>query len=418
MLAGTDGQHGSTIGGVMRVPGRAAMPTRIALIGNALPRLCGLATFTSHVHGALADRFPQLTIDHYAMVDPGRSYRFPPSVTGTIAQEDPASYHAAAHAIEASGAELIWVQHEFGIFGGPAGALLLELLEAVSAPVVVTLHTVLERPDQDQRRVTEALARRAGLLIVMAERARMLLEQCYEVPSDRIAVIPHGVPERRYVEPAAARAELGLAPSPTVLTFGLLSPGKGIETMIAAMPAIIARCPGARYRIVGATHPHLIAHEGEAYRERLQALAAELGVAGRIDWDPRFLDEEALLDVIAAADVYVTPYGNPAQITSGTLSYAYALGKPIVSTPYVHAEELLGSGDGRLVGFGDAAALAEAVAGLLSDDETRSALAMRVHERARAMSWRRMVERTLGASAPLLAGAPPVARTTIPALAA
>lgn len=397
----------------------SAMPQRIALVGNALPRLCGLATYTSHVRDALAQRFPAMTIDHYAMVDPGRSYRFPASVTGTIAQEDPASYRAAGRAIAASGAELLWVQHEFGIFGGPAGAYLLALLDEVTLPVAVTLHTVLEQPNADQRRVIDALARRAGRLIVMAERARDILQRAYGIAAERIAVIPHGVPDRRYVDPPAARAMLGLVQCKTVLTFGLLGPGKGLETMIQAMPAVLARCPEARYRIVGATHPHLVAHEGEAYRERLQALAAELGVADRLDWDPRFLDEEALLDAIAAADVYVTPYGNPAQITSGALAYAFALGKPIVSTPYVHAEELLGEGAGRLVPFGDAAALGAAVGGLLGDDRARGALAAHAHAQGRAMRWPRMVERALDACAPLLAGAEMAPRAGAePALAA
>lgn len=370
---------------------------RIALIGNALPRLCGLATFTSHVHDALRERFPGLTVDHYAMVDPGGAYRFPATVTRTIAQEERASYRDAARAIERSGADLVWVQHEFGIFGGPAGSHLLDLLDDVSAPVAVTLHTVLDAPGTEQRRVMERLAERASLLIVMAEQARAILMRSYDVPDDRIAVIPHGVPDRAYVDPAAARHALGLEDRPTILTFGLLSPGKGIETMIEAMPAILARCPDALYSVVGATHPHLVAHEGEAYRERLQALAGELGVAHALRWHNRFLDEQALLGRIAAADVYVTPYCNPAQITSGTLAYALGLGKPIVSTPYVHAVELLAEGRGTLVGFGDVAATAVAVGALLGDDGARAARAATAYAHGRSMTWRRMAERSLAA---------------------
>lgn len=396
------------------------IPGRIALLGNALPRLCGLATFTSHVRDALVSRFPGIVVDHYAMVDPGRSYRFPPSVVGTIDQEEPASYRAAARRIGASGADLLWVQHEFGIYGGRAGMHLLDLLDGVGVPIVISLHTVLESPDDGQRGVMAGLVSRAAGFIVMAERARATLQDVYGVSSDRITVIPHGVPSRRYEEPAAARARLRLEQRPTILTFGLLSPGKGLEAMIAAMPAILEQAPDTLYRIVGATHPHLVAHEGEAYRDRLQALAAELGVEAHLRWDARFLDEAALLDCIAAADVYVTPYGNPAQITSGALSYAFGLGKPIVSTPYVHAAELLADGRGHLVGFGDVGGLAHVVGKLLVDGDARMALAHRAAREGQAMTWRNMVERCIASMEPVLsrAEAAPTAPARADALAA
>ncbi len=394
MHAGTDGTNGN--GAAPARAARADAPRRIALVGNALPRRCGLATYTSHVREALARRFPGIAVDHYAMVDPGRSYQFAPGIRA-IEQEARASYRVAADRIAQSGAELVWVQHEFGIFGGPAGAYLLDLLEHMALPVMITLHTVLDTPNPDQRFIMDALARRADRLVVMAEEARRILEARYGVNRDRIAVIAHGVPDRRYVDPADARTALGLPSARTILTFGLLSPGKGIEAMIEAMPAIVARCPQARYRVVGATHPHLLTREGEAYRERLKALAAARGVSGQIDWDPRFLDEATLLDCIAAADIYVTPYANPAQITSGTLAYAYGLGKPIVSTPYVHAAELLANGRGCLVGFNDPAALAGAVSMLLGSEKLRQSLAMRAHKEGRAMRWEAMVERAIAA---------------------
>jgi glycosyltransferase involved in cell wall biosynthesis len=368
---------------------------RIALVGNALPRLCGLATFTSHVFDSLRTCFPELAIDHYAMVDPGGHYAFPPSVTGTVVQEDREDYRATAARIARSGAQLLWVQHEFGIYGGPAGSHLIDLLDAVDLPVAITLHTVLDRPNDDQRKVFAWLAARAGLLIVMANRAREILIDSYGVPGERIAVIPHGAPDRAYVAPAQMRARLGFEDRKTLLTFGLLSPGKGIESMIEAMPAVLGHCPEAIYRIVGATHPHLIAREGEAYREGLRAQAERLGVADHLRWEPCFLDEGALLDRIAAADVYVTPYGNPDQITSGTLAYAFALGKPIVSTPYVHAEELLGTGLGRLVGFGDVAETAGAVGTWLADDALREAFAAKVWRAGRSTIWSIMARRTV-----------------------
>ncbi|WP_404713509.1 glycosyltransferase family 4 protein [Sphingomonas sp. MMS24-J13] len=373
-------------------PATRATP-EIALIGNFLPRLCGIATFTTHLHEALRSLPDRPAVDVYAMVDPGRTYDFPAAVTMPIDQEDRGSYRRAAWRIQASGARLVWVQHEYGIFGGPAGEYLFDLLDAVPQPVVATLHTVLEAPNDDQRRVLDKLAARASLLIVMAERARTLLQRVYRVPASKIAVIEHGVPDRGYVSPSAARQCFGAEDRKTIMTFGLLSPDKGIENMIRAMPAILARCPEAIYRIVGATHPHLVAHEGERHRENLQALARELGVDTHLRWENRFLDEDQLLDRLATADVYVTPYRNPQQITSGTLSYAAALGKPIVSTPYIHATELLADARGVLVDFDDPRALGDAVGGLLTDDATRERLAARAFAHGRALTWRRMAER-------------------------
>jgi glycosyltransferase involved in cell wall biosynthesis len=379
-------------------PSQIAIPFaryRVALVGNFLPRRCGIATFTSHVHHALSSATAAPQVDVYAMVDPGNRYDFPRAVTMAIDEQDRGGYRRAARRIEASNTDIVWVQHEYGIFGGPAGAYLLDLIDAVSMPVVATLHTVLEGPDADQRHVLEHLARRASLLIVMAHRARRLLEQIYNVPRSKIAVIEHGVPERGYVAPSAARQCFGIEDRKTVMTFGLLSPDKGIETMIRAMPQIIEHCPEVIYRIVGATHPHLLAHEGERHREMLQALADKLGVASHLRWDNRFLDEEALLDRLATADVYVTPYRNPQQITSGTLSYAAALGKPIVATPYVHATELLADQRGILVGFDDIDATAQAVGALLSDDDQRKRLAARTFAYSRALTWSRMARRAL-----------------------
>lgn len=370
-------------------------PRRIALIGNFLPRLCGLATFTTHVHGALTASRPAPQVDVYAMVDPGRRYDFPAAVTMAVDQEEREAYRVAAARIDASATDLIWVQHEYGIYGGPAGGYLLDLLDATSAPVVATLHTVLETPDPDQRRVLERLASRASLLVVMADHARSLLERVYRVPADRIAVVQHGVPDRDFVPPSFARRRFGIPDRKTIMTFGLLSPGKGIEAMIQAMPAILARCPEAVYRVIGATHPHLVAHEGERYREMLKAMALDLGVDRNVFWEECFLDEADLLDRLATADVYVTPYRNAQQITSGTLSYASALGKPIVATPYVHATELLAGGRGLLVGFDQVEEMAQAVGTLLADDDLRGRMAARAYAHGRALTWRRMVERTL-----------------------
>ena len=371
--------------------GRRATPRRIALVGNFLPRLCGLATYTTHVHDALRRCLPDATVDVYAMVDPGGAYAFPPAVVRTIDQEDREAYLTAAAAIEASGADMLWLQHEFGIYGGPAGRHVLELLRHVTMPVQVTLHTVLEDPNAEQLAVMEGLIARADTLVVMAKKGREILERVYGVARSSILVIPHGVPDRPYVEPDSVKPRFRLAGRKTILTFGLLSPGKGIETMIAALPAIVARCPDVLYVVLGATHPHLVAHEGERYRDELQLLARVLGVERHVRFADGFVDEQELIGWLSAADVYVTPYLNPAQITSGTLAYAVGLGKPVVSTPYAHAAELLAGGHGRLVDFGDVDVMAEAISALLLDDRARARLARKAYRLGRTMTWDRVI---------------------------
>jgi glycosyltransferase involved in cell wall biosynthesis len=370
---------------------RCATLKRIALVGNFLPRLCGLATYTTHVHDALRHCLPGATVDVYAMVDPGRAYAFPPAVVRTIDQEDRAAYLAAAAEIEASGADLLWLQHEFGIYGGPAGCHVLDLLRHVTMPVQVTLHTVLENPSAEQLAVMEGLIARADTLVVMAKKGREILERVYGVARSSILVIPHGVPDRPYIEPDIVKPRFGLAGHKTILTFGLLAPGKGIETMIAALPAIVADCPDALYVVLGATHPNLVAHEGERYREELKALARMLGVEHHVRFVDAFVDEDELIRWLSAADVYVTPYLNPAQITSGALAYAVGLGKPVVSTPYAHAVELLAEGHGRLVDFQDVAAIGREVSALLLDDRARSMLAQKAYRLGRRMTWDRVI---------------------------
>jgi glycosyltransferase involved in cell wall biosynthesis len=379
---------------------------RIALIGNYPPRLCGIATFTADVYQALTGAFPELAVDVYAMNDPGSDHNYPATVVCSIGQDDVADYQAAAHRINQSGADIILVQHEYGIFGGAAGAHLLRLLDRVDAPVVVTLHTVLENPNAEQRAVLEALARRAGRLIVMAEKGREILERVHDIGRERIAVVPHGVPDRPLVSPDSMKARFGWEGRRVLLTFGLLSPGKGIETMIRAMPAIANEHPDTLYVVLGATHPHLVAREGEAYRESLKALAEELGVGEHVALVDGFLELNQLLDRLAAADIYVTPYLNEAQITSGTLSYAIALGKPAVSTPYWHASELLAGGVGMLVDFGDSAGFATSINRLLGDEALVEQMRKRAWMIGRSMTWERLAHAYLAICGDVLARRP------------
>ncbi len=360
---------------------------KIALVGNSPPRLCGIATFTNDVRNGLIDTFPELAIDVYAMNDRGGRYDYADHVVCSIDQDDLASYARAAHRINASGADILCVQHEYGIFGGAAGAYLLKLLDRVTAPVVVTLHTVLEKPTPEQRAVIEALARRASKLVVMAERGRLILQTVHGIAEDRIAVVPHGVPDRQLEDNAALKVRFGLTNHRVLLTFGLLSPNKGIETMIRAMPAIVARHPDALYVVLGATHPHLVAHEGEAYRDGLKALADQLGVAQNVRFIDGFVPQATLLDYIAAADIYVTPYLNEAQITSGTLAYAVAMGRAVVSTPYWHAAELLADGVGMLVPFGDSGAFSARINELLDQPDVLEEMGRKAWSVGRSMTW-------------------------------
>ena len=367
----------------------------LAMIGNFLPRQCGLATFTTDVYQAMRDRFADVQVDVYAMDDHTGRYDDPAAVVGAIPQHELSAYLSTARTIEASGAQAIWVQHEYGIYGGPAGEHLLALLDRTTLPVIVTLHTVLEKPNADERRVLEGLLRRAAKVVVMAERGRDILRRVYGANPRQIAMIPHGVPDRPFVDPETLKPQFGWQGRDVVLTFGLLAPNKGIETMIEALPTVAERHPNLLYVILGATHPNLVAHEGEAYRDRLKALAAHLGVGDNVAFIDGFVEHDELIDYLQAADIYATPYLNPAQITSGTLSYAIGVGKAVVSTPYVHATEILADGHGVLVDFKDVTAFAREIDRLLSSARDRTRLAQRAYDRGRTMIWPRLAEATL-----------------------
>ena len=379
---------------------------RLALIGNFLPRQCGLATFTTDVFTAMRARFPEIAVDVYAMDDHPGKYDYPPEVTGTIPEHELSAYINTARKIEASGAQAIWLQHEYGIFGGPAGEHILALLDRTTLPVIVTLHTILEKPNADERRVLEGLLRRAARVVVMAERGRDILQRVYGANPRQIVMIPHGVPDRDLLDPAALKDKFGWQGHKVMLTFGLLAPNKGIETVINALPAVIAKHPDLLYVVLGATHPNLVAYEGEKYRDKLKALATEKGVAGNIAFVDAFLEHGELLDYLQAADVYVTPYTNPAQITSGTLSYAIGVGKPVISTPYVHATEILADGHGVLVPFGDVDAFAREIDALMSNDRDRNRLAERAYARGRTMIWPKLAEAMMAEIRAIVAARP------------
>ncbi len=368
---------------------------RIALVGGFTPRRCGIATFTADIYDSLTAASPDLAVDVYAMTPAPDHTEFNPAVSMAIVEGDADSFAEAARRIDASGAEMVWLQHEFGLFGGHAGDMVLELVERLAVPLIVTMHTVVPDPDPAQMKVMQRLIARASSLIVMSEQGQTLLAGLYGADKDQIVLIPHGVPDRPFGRSARFKESFGFSHAQVLMTFGLLSPGKGIEAVITALPALVAEHPRLLYCIVGATHPNLLAREGEAYRERLHALAATLGVEGHIHWIDRFLETDELLDLLEAADIYVTPYPGAAQSTSGTLSYAVALGKAVVSTPYVHATELLADDHGVLVPFNDSAAIAREIGVLLDNPDRLLALQKRAYSRGRAMIWPAFAARCL-----------------------
>jgi glycosyltransferase involved in cell wall biosynthesis len=372
-----------TAGKVCRLP----LPTRIAFIGNYLPRECGIATFTTDLSTAIAVEYGEERLFAIPVNDPDSSYNYPKRVRLEIIQEDIASYERAADFLNFNGNDLVCLQHEYGIYGGNAGDHILTLLRKLKMPLVTTLHTVLRDPDLNQRMVLEEIAQLSDRMVVMSELASQLLREVYAVPSEKIDVIPHGVPDLPFMDPNYFKDKFGTEGKSVLLTFGLLSPNKGIENVIQALPAILARQPNVVYIVSGVTHPHIRRHEGERYREGLLALAEQLGVSNHLILNNRFVSAEELVEHVGAADIYITPYKHEAQVVSGTLAIALGAGKAIVSTPYWHAKELLAENRGVIVPFQDPNAIAEAVLGLLENDAERHAMRKRAYLHSRATTW-------------------------------
>jgi glycosyltransferase involved in cell wall biosynthesis len=364
-----------------------SLPTRIAFIGNYLPRECGIATFTTDLCTALAAEYGEERLFAIPVNDPDSSYDYPKQVRLELTQEDIASYERAADFLNFNSNDLVCLQHEYGIYGGAAGRYILALLRRLKIPLVTTLHTVLREPDANQRIVLEEIAQLSDRLIVMSELAAQLLREVYAVPGGKIDVIPHGVPDMPFMDPNYFKDKFGTEGKSVLLTFGLLSPNKGIENVIRALPAILARHPNVVYIVSGVTHPHVRRREGERYREELQALAAQLGVSSQLIWNNRFVSAEELVEHVGAADIYITPYRHEAQVVSGTLAIALGAGKAIISTPYWHAKELLADKRGVLVPFDNSDAIAESVLALLENDAERHAMRKRAYLHSRGTTW-------------------------------
>ncbi len=360
---------------------------RIAFLGDYLPRKCGIATFTSDLLAAVASGYPQSQCFAVPVNDIEGGYDYPNVVRFEIEEQDLASYQRAADFLNIGNVDIVCVQHEFGIYGGPAGRHLLALIRELRMPVVTTLHTILREPNADQRRVTQELIARSTRLVVMAERGRQILQDVYKAPPTKVDLIPHGIPDIPFVDPNYYKDLFGVEGRTVLLTFGLLSPNKGIEQVLNALPLILSEFHEVVYIVVGATHPNELREQGEAYRLGLERLAKKNHVDRNVIFYNRFVALEELKEFIGAADLYITPYLNEAQITSGTLAYAFGAGKAVISTPYWHAEELLAEDRGVLVPFGDADAMARAVTGLLRDDTRRHAMRKTAYKLGREMIW-------------------------------
>lgn len=363
---------------------------KIAFLGDYLPRKCGIATYTHDLCTSVATQFPSADCFVVPVNDIPGGYDYPPEVRFEIEEKELESYLRAADFLNFSNADVVCLQHEYGIFGGPAGSHVLRLLRNLRMPIVTTLHTVLKEPGGDQRRVMDEILQISSRVIVMSEVARGFLKDVWKVPESKIDLIPHGIPDMPFVDPAFYKDQFGVEGKHVALTFGLLSPNKGIESMLEAMPAILEEFPDFVYIVLGATHPNLLREQGERYRIGLERLAKKLGIRENVSFYNRFVDLPELIEFIGVADIYVTPYLNPAQITSGTLAYAFGCGKAVVSTPYWHAEELLAEGRGVLVPFGDSAAIATAIRDLLRDGSRRHAMRKRGYLMGREMIWGRV----------------------------
>jgi glycosyltransferase involved in cell wall biosynthesis len=360
---------------------------KIAFVGDYLPRKCGIATFTSDLLAAVAATHPQSQCFSVSVNDIPGGYDYPQVVRFEIEEQDLSSYLRAADFLNISDVDIVCLQHEFGIFGGRAGGHILAFLRELRMPVVTTLHTILREPKADQRRVIHELVALSTRLVVMADRGRRMLQEIYQAPPAKIDLIPHGIPDVGFVDPTDFKDQFGVEGKVVLLTFGLLSPNKGIEYVLNALPDILAKFPDVVYIVLGATHPNELREHGEAYRLSLEILAKKNKLEKNVIFYNRFVELENLKEFIGAADFYITPYLNEAQISSGTLAYTFGAGKVVISTPYWHAAELLAEGHGVLVPFGDAQAIAREVIGLLRDDTRRHSIRKNAYKLGREMVW-------------------------------
>jgi glycosyltransferase involved in cell wall biosynthesis len=369
-----------------------SLPSRIAVIGNYLPRQCGIATFTTDLCAALSAEYGTIQLLALPVNDTEEGYDYPPRVRWSLAQDDVKSYRDAAEFLNFNNIDMVCLQHEYGIFGGEAGSHILHLLRGLKMPVVTTLHTVLREPNPEQLMVMEEVAEISDRLIVMSQLSSQFLQEIFKVPGSKIDMVPHGVPDFPFLDPNFYKDRFGVEGKAVLLTFGLLSPNKGIENVIQALPQILSRHKNVMYIVAGATHPRVLRRDGDKYRESLQALAKQVGVEKQVIFHDRFVSPAEMAEVIGAADIYITPYRYEAQVVSGTLAYALGAGKAIISTPYWHAIELLDDRRGALVPFQNPEAIAHKTIELLDTPAIRHAMRKRAYLFARDMVWKRVAQ--------------------------
>ncbi len=363
---------------------------KLAFIGNYVPRRCGIATFTADLFGSVSAQHREVQSFALAVSDHPGHYSYPSEVRFELDEKDLSSYQRAAEFINLSEVDVVCLQHEYGIFGGNAGSHILALLRELKAPVVTTLHTVLKDPGHEQRRVMNEIIRLSSRLVVMTEMGSNLLREVHQVPDEKVDLIPHGIPDLPFVDSNFYKDVFCVEGRHVLLTFGLLSPNKGIEYVLDALPQIVREYPQTVYIVLGATHPKLIQEQGEAYRIHLERLAIKNGVQKHVIFYNRYVEPEQLHEFIGAADIYITPYLNESQITSGTLSYSFGSGKAVISTPYWHARELLSQGRGVLVPFADHESIARHTIELLRDEVKRHSMRKSAYMLGRSMTWERV----------------------------
>ncbi|NLY02107.1 MAG: glycosyltransferase [Rhodopirellula sp.] len=360
---------------------------RIAVVGNYLPRQCGIATFTTDLCEALASQFPETTCFAIPVNDREEGYEYPPRVRFELNENDLTTYRQAADFLNINKVDLVCLQHEFGIFGGPDGSHVLTLLRELRTPVVTTLHTIPHHPTPAQQKVLGEILDRSDRVVVMSKKGREFLQKLYRVSADKIDLIPHGIHDVPFTDPNYYKDDFGVEGKRVLLTFGLLGRNKGIENVIRALPEVLEKFPDVVFMVVGATHPNVVRHEGESYRLSLQRLAHDLKVDRNVIFHNRFVSLEELMEFIGVSDIYITPYLNQDQIASGTLAYALGAGKAVISTPYWYAEELLADGSGLLVPFGATDTLSHAILHLLEDETDRHAIRKQAYRNGRNMTW-------------------------------
>jgi len=380
----------------MKVNTLRSSPFNIVFVGNYLPRRCGIATFTTDLLTAVANEARDMEIWSIAMNDAPEGYLYPDDVRFELDDKNLPQYQLAAEFLNMNQVDAVCLQHEYGIFGGNYGSHVLEFIGNLRMPVVTTLHTVLRDPTRGQKAILEEIGYISERIVVMSQRAKALIRDVYAIPEEKITLIHHGIPDVPFVDPNYFKDQFGVEGRKVILTFGLVSPGKGIEHMVEALPEIVKRHPDAVYIVLGETHPHILREEGEEYRLGLQFLAKERGVEDHIMFHNRFVELKELCEFLGASDIYVTPYLNRDQIVSGTLAYALGTGNATVSTPYWYAEEMLAEGRGCIVPFQDPEALAGQVINLLDDEVERHAIRKRAYTYTRSMIWKEVAKRYLG----------------------